>query len=81
MTNDFPNLLFPMGPQAPSALGLTPQMAEVQGDWVARLVAWVRERRWGVVEPTVGAQEAWKREVLRAAGETLFAVTESWYMG
>ena len=81
MTAEFPNMFFPMGPQAPSALGLTPQMAEIQGDWIADLLVWMREQGKSVVEPTFEAELAWKEEVNRAADDSLFGQTDSWYMG
>lgn len=67
MTAGFPNMLFPIGPQAPTALGLTPQMAEVQGDWIAGLIAMTRKKGFATVEPTVEAEMRWKKEVNKAA--------------
>ncbi|KAF2158794.1 hypothetical protein M409DRAFT_38106 [Zasmidium cellare ATCC 36951] len=80
-TAGFPNLLFPMGPQAPSALGLTPQLAEVQGDWVAQLLSWMAKHDKLTVEPLLEAEQSWKEEVDRAARTSLFGQTDSWYMG
>ncbi|MCJ1277859.1 hypothetical protein MMC21_005673 [Puttea exsequens] len=81
MTSGFPNMFFPMGPQAPSALGLTPQMAEVQGDWIAGCVAEMRARGKGVIEAGAEAERGWKREVRRAAEENLMGRGDSWYLG
>ncbi|KAI9690060.1 MAG: hypothetical protein M1820_010059 [Bogoriella megaspora] len=56
MTAGFPNMFFPMGPQAPSALGLTPHMAEVQGDWIAECLAYMRRKGLSVIQPTEDAE-------------------------
>ncbi|KAL2864854.1 flavin-containing monooxygenase [Aspergillus lucknowensis] len=81
MSAGFPNLFFPMGPQAPSALGLTPQMAEIQGKWVTDCIEYMKARGLGRVEPTVGSEEKWAKEVNAAAESTLFGEADSWYMG
>ena len=81
MTAGFPNMFFPMGPQAPSALGLTPQMAEIQGGWVATCIRALKTREESVIEATILAEEEWKREIDAAAQSTLFSHTASWYMG
>lgn len=80
-TNGFPNLFFPMGPQAPSALGLTPQLAEVQSEWVVNAIEHMRALGKDRFEATSRAEEEWKEEVLAAADKTLFGQTNSWYMG
>ncbi|KAL4781123.1 hypothetical protein BJX76DRAFT_363823 [Aspergillus varians] len=81
MSRGFPNLFFPVGPQAPSALGLTPQLAEIQGGWVVNCIEQVKSQGLDRVEATAEAEEAWTREVTAAAERTLFAETNSWYMG
>lgn len=80
-TAGFPNLFFPMGPQAPSALGLTPQLAEVQGDWTASLIAWMKANGKTTVEATPEAEDVWKKATHRAADASLFSRTDGWYMG
>ncbi|KAL9620112.1 MAG: hypothetical protein Q9160_005318 [Pyrenula sp. 1 TL-2023] len=81
MTAGFPNMLYPIGPQAPTALGLTPQMAEVQGNWIADLLVFMRAKGFSKVEPTEDAEKAWKQEVNDAAENSLLGQTESWYNG
>ncbi|KAL4876416.1 hypothetical protein BJY04DRAFT_231594 [Aspergillus karnatakaensis] len=81
MSNGFPNMFFPMGPQAPSALGLTPQMAEVQGQWIANCIQYVQHKGLDRIEATAEAEAHWKAEVMAAAERTLFSETNSWYMG
>lgn len=81
MTAGFPNLFFPMGPQAPSALGLSPQLAEIQGDWVVNCIGHMQSKGLERIEATREGEAEWKREVMAAAERTLFSETNSWYMG
>ncbi|KAL2835668.1 hypothetical protein BJY01DRAFT_258975 [Aspergillus pseudoustus] len=81
MSAGFPNLFFPMGPQAPSAPGLNPQLAEIQGGWVANCIKHMGVHGFGRIEPTVDNEQEWGKEVHRAADSTLFAEADSWYMG
>ena len=81
MTAGFPNMFFPMGPQAPSALGLTPQMSEVQGNWIADCVKTMRREGKWQIEPVEEAEREWKKEVKRAAADSLMGQIDSWYLG
>lgn len=81
MTNGFPNLLFPAGPQAPTAFGITPRLAELQGNWVADLLEYVRDGGHTTIEPTVKAEVKWKRLCVEAVEKTLIAEVDGWYMG
>jgi cation diffusion facilitator CzcD-associated flavoprotein CzcO len=77
----FPNLLFVYGPQSPNAFCNGPTCAEVQGDWVARLLDYLRERNLTRIEATIPAEEAWRAQVLAVADTTLFPRADSWYLG
>jgi cyclohexanone monooxygenase len=77
----FPNLLFVYGPQSPNAFCNGPTCAEVQGDWIARLLDHLRQRNYTRVEATVAAEEAWRAQVLELADATLFPRADSWYLG
>src|SRR5229473_4363974 len=77
----FPNLLFVYGPQSPNAFANGPTCAEVQGDWIARLLDHLRQRNYTRVESTVAAEEAWRAQVLALADATLFPRADSWYLG
>ncbi|RDW74255.1 flavin-containing monooxygenase [Aspergillus mulundensis] len=81
MTAGFPNLFFPMGPQAPTALGLSPQLAEIQGEWIVNCIDYVNRQGLERVEATMEGEAQWKHEVTAAAERTLFGETDSWYMG
>src|SRR6266852_1631244 len=77
----FPNLLFVYGPQSPNGYCNGPTCAEVQGDWIARLLDHLRQRNYTRVEATVSAEEAWRAQVLEMASGTLFPRADSWYVG
>jgi cation diffusion facilitator CzcD-associated flavoprotein CzcO len=77
----FPNLLFVYGPQSPNAFCNGPTCAEVQGDWIARLLDHLRQRSSTRIEATVPAEEAWRAQVLALADTTLFPRADSWYLG
>lgn len=77
----FPNLLFVCGPQSPNAFCNGPTCAEVQGDWVARLLDYLRQRNLTRIEATVPAEESWRAQVLAVADTTLFPRADSWYLG
>ena len=77
----FPNLLFVYGPQSPNAFCNGPTCAEVQGDWVVRLLDYLRQRNLTRIEATVPAEETWRAQVLAVAATTLFPRADSWYLG
>jgi cyclohexanone monooxygenase len=77
----FPNLLFVYGPQSPNAFCNGPTCAEVQGDWIVRLLDHLRQRNCTRIEATVAAEEAWRAQVLALADSTLFPRADSWYFG
>jgi cation diffusion facilitator CzcD-associated flavoprotein CzcO len=77
----FPNLLFVYGPQSPNGFCNGPTCAEVQGDWIVRLLDHLRQRNYTRVEATVAAEEAWRAQVLELADATLFPRADSWYLG
>ncbi|KAH7137031.1 cyclohexanone monooxygenase [Dactylonectria estremocensis] len=81
MSAGFPNMFFPVGPQAPTALGITPFMAELQGRWISDIVRHLRTEGKTTVEPTSDSEVWWKNELISSAYETLFPQTNSWYMG
>jgi cation diffusion facilitator CzcD-associated flavoprotein CzcO len=77
----FPNLLFVYGPQSPNGFCNGPTCAEVQGDWIVRLLDHLRQGNYTRVEATVAAEEAWRAQVLALADATLFPRADSWYLG
>lgn len=80
-SSGFPNLLYLYGPQSPSGFCNGPTCAEVQGDWIVELLAFLRERAVTRIEATPEAEDAWCSQVHAIASMTLFPRADSWYMG
>ena len=81
-TSGFPNLIFPAGPHAPTAFGITPRLAELQGRWVVDVIYHVlRTKRKGSIEATEDAEMGWKVGVEEAVDQLLVKDTKGWYMG
>ena len=77
----FPNMFFPYGPQAPTALCNGPTCAELQGDYIVSMIEYVTKSGKTRMEAEVGAEEAWRKHVQDICFLTLFPGTSSWYMG
>lgn len=80
-TADYPNMFFLYGPQAPTALSNGPTCVEIQGDWIVKLIAYMREHKKTTVTATKEAEIDWKNKVNDAWNDTLFCETSSWYNG
>lgn len=81
-TSLFPNLFFPVGPQAPTCLGLTPLLAELQTSHLTPLLGHARARGGWTVEASRHAEDRWAAECAEVVGATLFgAAVGTWYMG
>lgn len=77
----FPNLIYLYGPQSPSGFCNGPTCAEVQGEWVVRLLRDLRDRGITTIEATSDAEDAWRATVQMIGEMTLFPTADSWYMG
>jgi cation diffusion facilitator CzcD-associated flavoprotein CzcO len=77
----YPNLLFVYGPHSPNAFANGPTAAELQGEWVAKMLDHVRRRNWARFEATVPAEEAWRSKVFEAVDGTLIPRADSWWVG
>ncbi|MBX5440993.1 MAG: NAD(P)/FAD-dependent oxidoreductase [Solirubrobacteraceae bacterium] len=77
----FPNLITVTGPGSPSVVSNFALSIEQHVDWIADLLAHMREHGIRTVEPDPEAQEAWTRHVREVAEPTLFTRANSWWMG
>ncbi|HWF76422.1 MAG TPA: NAD(P)/FAD-dependent oxidoreductase [Caulobacteraceae bacterium] len=77
----FPNLLVMYGPQSPAGFCNGPSAAELQGEVIVGLLAWLRARGVTRIEATRAAEDAWNAHVEEAAAGTLFLKANSWYLG
>jgi cyclohexanone monooxygenase len=81
MVAGFPNLFMITGPGSPSVLSNMIISIEQHVDWVTDCIEHLDERGLGEIEPTAAAQDAWVEEVNRVGDETLYPLTNSWYVG
>jgi len=81
-THDFPNLFFPIGPQAPTSFALTPLLVEIQASFLTSLLLHARslDCAGATIEATQAAEQQWTRDVAEAADATLIPTAETWYM-
>lgn len=75
----FPNLFLVGGPQ--SVTGVIPRATDFQADWVATVVAGMRERGETVMEPTETAEDEWIDHVNAGIVGTLQETADSWAFG
>jgi cyclohexanone monooxygenase len=80
-TSGFPNLLFMYGPQAPTAFGIGPRVAEIQGDWIVGLLETIKRHHHTKIEASRAAEEKWRKINNGVTAETLMVKSKTWYMG
>lgn len=73
----FPNMFFTYGPQAPTALCNGPTCAELQGEWIVRLLNHMREESLQEIEPRAEAEEKWAEGVSTIANSSLLPTAKS----
>ncbi len=79
-TAGFPNMFFPIGPQAPTAFGIGPKMAEVQATWIVQCMEHMRATGKTVIQTNEEAERDWKEQVNEECERSLISETDSWYM-
>jgi cyclohexanone monooxygenase len=77
----FPNLFTITGPGSPSVLSNMMVSIEQHVDWIADLLAHLRDHDLAVVEASLGAEDAWVEHVNEVANYTLYPQADSWYVG
>jgi len=77
----FPNLFVIAGPGSPSLLSNVLLSIEQHVDWMAGLLAHMRETGTLVFEATVEAEQGWVEHVNERAEQTLYPRAQSYYMG
>jgi cyclohexanone monooxygenase len=80
----FPNLFTVTGPGSPSVLSNMIVSIEQHVDFIGDCVAFMGDRGYTIVEPTVEAEDAWVEHVRAVGDESLYprsATANSWYMG
>ena len=77
----FPNFYTVTGPQSPSVLSNMMVSIEQHIDWIADLMAYMREHGHSTIEATPEAQAGWVEHSTELAEQTLYPKANSWYMG
>lgn len=77
----FPNMFFTYGPQAPTAFANGPSLAEIQGDWIARLLVYMRNKNKKKIVASEEAEKNWKKTVDDLWNVSLCPIADSWYQG
>ena len=80
-TAGFPNFFMIVGPQQAGPFCNFTRCIETNSNWIARLIAHVRERGASSVEPTQEAQESWNDDVVASGERMLFMKVPSWFTG
>jgi cyclohexanone monooxygenase len=81
MSAGFPNLFIITGPGSPSVLSNMIVSIEQHVDWIADVVAYMRDRGLDAMEAEAAAEEKWVAHVNEVAYTTLYPQANSWYMG
>ena len=77
----FPNLFTIGGPHNAATFCNIPRCLEVNVDWVADLLAHMREHGYARVVPTRESVEEWTTHVLEGSKRMLLTKVRSWFMG
>ena len=77
----FPNFMTLIGPHNAATFCNIPRCAEQNVDWVADLIAYMRENNFQRVAPTVEAQDAWTEHVYETGRFLLLTQVDSWMTG
>ena len=77
----FPNFFMITGPGSPSVLASMIQAIEQHVDWMADLIAHMRDISARAVEPTLADEDAWVDHVNEVSKVSLRSTCSSWYVG
>jgi cyclohexanone monooxygenase len=77
----FPNFFMITGPGSPSVLASMIQAIEQHVDWMADLIAHMRDISASAIEPTLADEDAWVEHVNEVSKVSLRSTCSSWYVG
>ena len=80
-THGFPNLFLISGPGSPSVLTNMIVSIEQHVEWIERLLLYMREQHFSLVEASKHTQAQWVERVNAIASATLYPSCNSWYLG
>jgi len=81
MSAGFPNLFIITGPGSPSVFSNMVYANELHVEWIAALLAHLKENHKENVVPTPEAEKAWTEHVQEVGKGMLLLQNKSWYMG
>ncbi|KAF7951284.1 hypothetical protein EAE96_006606 [Botrytis aclada] len=79
--NNFPNMFFLYGPQAPTAFSNGPSCTQFQAEYLADTIKGLSEKNLTYFEAKSEAEEDWNRRMSEAWNKSLFPLAKSWYQG
>ncbi len=78
---DFPNLFMIHGPSSPGVLYTMPLGGERTTLWIAECIRHLQENELASMNATDAAAASWDKEINDMADQTLYPLTNSWYVG
>jgi cation diffusion facilitator CzcD-associated flavoprotein CzcO len=81
MSAGFPNLFMVDGPGSPGAFFQPILLSEYQVQWIGSCLTYLRAHNSGSIESTEQAEAEWTRHGVEVADQTLFNLSDNWYMG
>lgn len=77
----FPNMFLMTGPGSPGPLSNMVVSIEQHVEWICDCLAFTRDRKIHVIEPSLEAQDAWVEHSQDVVSQTLYMHANSWYLG
>jgi len=77
----FPNLFMIHGPSSPGVLYTMPLGGERTVQWIGECVQYLKKNGLGSIDATDQASARWNEEINQMADQTLYPLTNSWYVG
>ncbi len=77
----FPNMFMVHGPSSPGVLYTMPLGGERTVQWIGECVQYLKENGLGSIDATDQASARWDKEINEMADQTLYPLTNSWYVG
>jgi cation diffusion facilitator CzcD-associated flavoprotein CzcO len=81
MSAGYPNFMTIIGPHNAATFCNIPRCAEQNVDWVADLIAYMRERGYRRIVPAVSAEDEWTAHVYETGRYLLLTQVDSWMTG
>jgi cation diffusion facilitator CzcD-associated flavoprotein CzcO len=79
--NEFPNMFFLYGPQAPTAFSNGPSCTQIQAEWVDKTIKELGGKKITRFEATEEHEADWCRKMNEKWDNSLFPLAKSWYQG